>query len=74
MKEEDLAVGRVYPPLEQVREVSVKLAVHTGEYAYKKNIASLYPRPDNMEAYVRSKMYDYNYSNYEPEFYEWPSK
>ena len=72
--EDDLAVGRVYPPLQDVRKVSVRLAVHTGEYAYKKNIASLYPQPDDMEAFVKRHMYDYNYDNFEPEFYDWPTQ
>ncbi|XP_072035909.1 LOW QUALITY PROTEIN: NADP-dependent malic enzyme-like [Amphiura filiformis] len=72
--EEHLAEGRVYPPLQQVREVSVKLAIHTGEYAYEKNIASLYPKPSNMEEFMRSNMYDYNYESFEPEFYDWPSQ
>ena len=70
----NIAEGRVYPPLQQVREVSVKLAVHTGEYAYERNLASLYPKPTDMEAYVRSHMYSYNYENFEPEFYDWPSQ
>ncbi|XP_038079327.1 NADP-dependent malic enzyme-like isoform X2 [Patiria miniata] len=70
----DLKEGRVYPPLQQVREVSVKLAVRTAEYAYETNVASRYPRPDNLEQFVRSRMYDYTYDSFEPLFYNWPKK
>lgn len=37
--EEDLEVGRVYPPLSNIREVSTRIATNLVEYAYRKDIA-----------------------------------
>ncbi|XP_054753268.2 NADP-dependent malic enzyme-like isoform X1 [Lytechinus pictus] len=71
--EAHLGEGRVYPPLEDVREVSVQIAVRVGEYAYETGMASKYPRPDDMEAYVRKCIYDYEYESFTPEYYDWPT-
>ncbi|XP_071819248.1 NADP-dependent malic enzyme-like isoform X1 [Apostichopus japonicus] len=70
--QEHLNEGRVYPPLADVREVSVKIATQVGEYGYNHGIASLYPRPSDMESYVRQRMYSYDYEAFDPNFYDWP--
>ncbi|XP_022081888.1 NADP-dependent malic enzyme-like isoform X2 [Acanthaster planci] len=72
--DDHLKEGRVYPPLQQVREVSLKLAVRIAEYAYETNAASRYPRPDDLETFVSSRMYDFTYESFEPQFYEWPKR
>ena len=33
--EDDLAQGRMYPPLADIRKCSVKIATYVAEYAYK---------------------------------------
>ena len=35
MKEEDFSVGRMYPDLERIKEVSIKIATKVAEEAYK---------------------------------------
>jgi hypothetical protein len=37
VSEEDLKYGRVYPHLDDIREVSVKIAVKVAEYAYQES-------------------------------------
>ena len=72
--EAHLDEGRVYPPLEDVREVSIKIAARVGEYAYDTKMASLYPKPDDLEAFVRKNIYNFDYDTFTPEYYEWPAE
>ena len=44
--EEDLAVGRMYPPLSKIKQVSIKIASKVAEEAYKEGMASTYPQPE----------------------------
>jgi len=44
---EDLAQGRVYPPLTKIREVSLKIATAVAECAYAAGLARA-PRPDDI--------------------------
>lgn len=68
----DLAEGRVYPPLSQVREVSTKLATRIVEYVYKQGMASTYPEPEDKEAFVRAHQYNTDYESFIPTTYPWP--
>jgi malate dehydrogenase (oxaloacetate-decarboxylating)(NADP+) len=61
--EEDLAEGRIYPPLSKIREVSSAIAVAVAEVVYNQKLASR-PRPDDIAAHVRSLMYDPTYQEY----------
>ena len=72
--DDDLGVGRLYPPLANIREISVKIATKVAEEAYQGGTASTYPEPEDKEALVRSYLYDYNYDNYKalPTLYNWP--
>jgi len=74
--EEDLSVGRLYPPLANIREISVKIATKVATEAYQENTASTYPEPEDKESLVRSYLYDYNYDNYQalPTLYQWPEE
>jgi malate dehydrogenase (oxaloacetate-decarboxylating)(NADP+) len=56
VEEGDLALGRVYPSLTRIREVSTKIAVAVGEIAYKEGLTTL-PRPADMAAYVKERMF-----------------
>lgn len=121
--EENLAEGRLYPPLSTIREVSFKIAVKVGDvtctrslrqmyyssvshahralilvlymktldqardrasfcfplrqlvnYAYKHNIASVYPEPKDKEAFVLSHIYSPDYDSFTLDTYSWPQE
>ena len=59
----DLAQGSIYPALERVREVSVKIAAAVAEVAYEQGLARR-SRPDDLAAYIESRMYDPRYRSY----------
>ncbi|VDM68571.1 unnamed protein product [Strongylus vulgaris] len=40
--------GLLYPPIANIRELSIQIAVNVGEYLYKKNLAMLQPKPENL--------------------------
>ncbi|MGH0035892.1 MAG: NAD-dependent malic enzyme [Myxococcota bacterium] len=57
---EDLAVGRVYPPLARIREVSAHIAAEVARIAYDRGLARG-SRPDDIDARVRELMYTPGY-------------
>ncbi|GAB4477368.1 MAG: NAD-dependent malic enzyme [Burkholderiaceae bacterium] len=61
--EADLAQGSLYPPLASVREVSARIAAAVAEVAYARGLAAR-PRPDDVLAHVRSRMYEPTYATY----------
>jgi len=61
--EEDLALGRVYPPLTKIRAVSANIAASVAEVAYDENLTDQ-PRPYNILAYVKSMMYQPDYVSF----------
>jgi len=61
--EEDLAVGRIYPALTRMREVSAAIALAVAEAGYASKLARA-PRPDDLAAHVKSLMYDPTYKSY----------
>jgi len=69
--EADLAVGRLYPPLSNLREISIKIAVKVAAEAYREGTASTYPQPKDLEAFIRHQLYDYNYHTSLPTRYSW---
>ena len=56
----DLALGRVYPPLSDVRRVSLAIACAVAEEAYAKGLAEA-PRPANLREHVAVMMYEPKY-------------
>ncbi|CAF1091184.1 unnamed protein product, partial [Adineta steineri] len=68
---DDLQVGLVYPPIEKIRDVSRKIAVVLAEYAYEKNIASLYPKPNHLEKFIQTKQYTVEYQDILPARWSW---
>ncbi|KRY91358.1 NADP-dependent malic enzyme, mitochondrial, partial [Trichinella pseudospiralis] len=65
--EKHMEEGRVYPPLKVVREISVKIAAAVAEQCYESGEAACYPKPKDMEAFIRSKVYNYEYDSYVPD-------
>ena len=70
----DLEVGRLYPPLKDLREISVKIATKVAEEAYKSGTASTYPEPPEKETFIREQLFDYNYEKNLPAVYQWPDE
>ena len=70
----DLDVGRLYPPLKDLREISVKIATKVAEEAYNSGTASTYPEPEDKELFIREQLYDYNYDRALPAVYQWPEE
>jgi len=71
--EEDLALGRMYPPLSKIKKVSTKIATKVAEEAYKEGMAATYPEPKDKEEYIKSILYNYNYDDESalPTSYSW---
>jgi malate dehydrogenase (oxaloacetate-decarboxylating)(NADP+) len=57
VKEEDLAAGSVYPPLTDIRKVSLAIAVAVAEQAWAQGLARA-ERPDDPEDMIAGMMYD----------------
>jgi malate dehydrogenase (oxaloacetate-decarboxylating)(NADP+) len=60
---EDLAVGRVYPSLGKVREISLQIAAAVAESAYKAKIAACL-RPKDLVADIRGRIFEPVYREY----------
>merc|ERR1712142_262430 len=71
--DEDLEVGRMYPPLSKIKQVSIKIASKVAEEAYREGMASTYPEPEDKESFIRSRLYNYNYEEESslPTCYPW---
>ncbi len=63
VSQQDLDTGLVYPPLNKVRDVSAIIATAVARVAYDRDLATL-PNPDDLVAYIRSRMFDPVYANY----------
>jgi malate dehydrogenase (oxaloacetate-decarboxylating)(NADP+) len=55
-----LEEGSIYPPLRDIREVSIAIAIAVAEVAYDQNLARE-PRQDDLEAQIRSQIYSVAY-------------
>jgi malate dehydrogenase (oxaloacetate-decarboxylating)(NADP+) len=52
----DLATGLIYPPQSHILEASLHTAVRIAQHVFDQGLASV-PRPDNVEAHVRTAAY-----------------
>ena len=57
----NLDAGTLYPPLSDIREVSLNIAVAVAEKAYETGLAEL-KRPADLKAHIESLMYQPDYS------------
>ncbi|MBA4175951.1 MAG: NAD-dependent malic enzyme [Leptothrix sp. (in: Bacteria)] len=60
---QDLAQGSLYPPLKNVREVSVQIAAAVAEVAFEQGLAGI-ERPGDLAAHMRRCMYEPTYPCY----------
>jgi len=70
--EEDLAEGRLFPPLKNIKEVSFQMALRIADVAYKQNVATVTPRPKNLEELVSSFLYHPDYVSNIPKPFDYP--
>ncbi|XP_048099744.1 NAD-dependent malic enzyme, mitochondrial [Alosa alosa] len=70
--ENEMNQGRLYPPLSNIREVSVHMAIKVVEYVYAKGMAFRYPEPLDKEKFVRSTLWNTDYDSFLPDIYNWP--
>jgi len=61
--EEDLALGRVYPPLTKIRDVSALIALAVAEIAYDEDLAGE-SRPSDLLAFIKEHMYQPDYISF----------
>ena len=60
---DDLALGRVYPGLDRIREVSVEIAAAVADIAWRDGLATV-ERPDDVHQYIRGQMFEPLYPHY----------
>jgi malate dehydrogenase (oxaloacetate-decarboxylating)(NADP+) len=63
VSEQDLSQGSLYPPLNEVRKVSARIATAVAEIAYRDDLATI-ERPYDLDEYIHSQMYDARYVSY----------
>jgi len=61
--EEDLAAGRIYPPLSSIREISADIAAAVAKVAWSEGLAPG-TEPENIAAIIRGRMYQPGYPVY----------
>jgi len=58
VSEKDLEMGRIYPALGNIRQVSLAIAIATAQVAFKRGFATQTPNQTDLAAYIRSQMYE----------------
>ncbi|MFO7568861.1 MAG: malic enzyme-like NAD(P)-binding protein, partial [Smithellaceae bacterium] len=56
----DFKLGRIYPSLTRIREVSKKIALAVARVAVARGLTTL-PEPADLEDHIQAKMYDPTY-------------
>jgi len=73
--DEEIAMGKVFPDLDRIRDVSIKVAAEVMDYFYsatsQDSIASFMPEPLDKEAHIRARVYQTDYPDLSPEVYGW---
>ena len=57
ISEKDFENGLIYPPIKNIREVSVNVAVKVAEEIFKSGLARV-KKPKNIRKFIKSKMYE----------------
>lgn len=60
VSQEDLDRGTLYPPLSNIREISIKIAIGVAKAIYESGLTDQVA-PDNLEEYIRSQSYNTDY-------------
>jgi len=60
---DEIAEGRLYPPLARIREISAGIATAVAELGYQRGLAGR-ERPADLAAFIRTQMYEPAYRSY----------
>jgi len=60
---EEMAEGRIYPSLQRIREVSLRIAVEVAKVAFRDGLATE-PEPADLKAEIASRMFQAEYVEY----------
>ena len=63
VQSEDIAVGRIYPALTKIREVSLRIAAAVAEVAHRTGLARA-PQPTDLVEDIRSRMFEPVYRDF----------
>lgn len=66
LSEHDISIGLVYPKLNRIRDVTLKVATRVLEHFYTERLATYRPEPDDKLNFLRSIQYDCRYEAIEP--------
>jgi malate dehydrogenase (oxaloacetate-decarboxylating)(NADP+) len=61
--EADLALGRIYPDLNRIRQVSAAIAVAVAEVVFTRGLTRL-SRPSDLASHIDATVYQPQYRNY----------
>ncbi|KHJ90023.1 malic enzyme, NAD binding domain protein [Oesophagostomum dentatum] len=64
--------AELYPKLEDIRELSVKIALDIGNFLYDNNLSTLHPKPEDMELFIRQQVYSNEYDPMIEDAYDGP--
>jgi malate dehydrogenase (oxaloacetate-decarboxylating)(NADP+) len=60
---DDFQLGRIYPPLSRIREVSLNIALAVANVAYARGLTAM-PEPADLIGHIKAQMYDPTYREY----------
>ncbi len=72
--EEDLASGRLYPPVSKLPEVAKTISVELVTKAFAEGTAQYHPEPADKTEFIRQFTYDPSYVDFTPDYYDWPNQ
>lgn len=69
--DEQLSKGCLYPPLIDIRQVSIKIAAKVAEYAYSTGLATVVPEPEDKISMISEGQYSPEYISFVPRTFAW---
>ncbi|HEY5996517.1 MAG TPA: NAD-dependent malic enzyme [Candidatus Deferrimicrobiaceae bacterium] len=63
VRKEDYAIGRIFPGLDRIREVSTAIAVAVAETVFRRGLTAM-KRPSDLRGHIEAQMYDPKYPEY----------
>ena len=63
VSDDDYKIGRLYPSLGTIRQISLNIAAAVAELAFEEGLARV-QRPENIKAFIQSQMFEPHYPSY----------